>query len=180
MTVANCKRRLSSGVEIRADGVADVRVWAPLCRSVDVVIEHADRKPTTTPLERENDGTGFFSGLLRSARSGDRYWFELDASRRRPDPVSRFQPERPHGPSMIVDPAAFQWTDSAWRGVASEGQVLYELHIGTFTPEGTWAAAAEKLGDLAKIGVTVIEMMPVADFAGRWGWGYDGVNLYAP
>src|SRR5262245_31958499 len=100
MTVANCRRRLSSGVEIGADDIADVRVWAPSCRTVDVLVERTDGNAMPTPLEREHDGSGFFSGRLAGAKPGDRYWFVLDGDRRRPDPVSRFQPEGPHGPSM--------------------------------------------------------------------------------
>src|SRR6185436_8745817 len=95
-------------------------------------------------------------------------------------PVSRFQPEGPHGPSRVVDPARFQWTDSQWRGVTLEGQVIYELHVGTFTREGTWGAARRELPELADVGVTVVELMPVADFPGRFGWGYDGVGIFAP
>ena len=156
-----------------SDGTADVRVWAPACRTVDFVSARAS-------LSLARDGEGFFSGLVREAVAGDRYWFLLDGTLRRPDPVSRYQPEGPHGPSAIVDPSNFAWSDHTWGGIAREGQVLYEMHIGTFTPEGTWASALERLEYLAQLGVTVVEMMPVADFAGRWGWGYDGVNLYAP
>jgi maltooligosyltrehalose trehalohydrolase len=97
-----------------------------------------------------------------------------------PDPASRFQPEGPHGPSQVVDPSAFAWTDGAWKGPAAEGRVIYEMHIGTFTPEGTWAAAKQHLPALAELGVTILEVMPVNDFPGRFGWGYDGVSLYAP
>ena len=129
-------------------------------------------------LEPEPDG--HFGGELEGAAVGDRYWFELDGRLRRPDPASRYQPDGPHGPSEIVDPAAFAWTDAGWAGVRPEGQVVYEMHVGTFTPEGTWSAARAQLEWLADLGITIIEMMPVADFAGRHGWGYDGVNLYAP
>jgi maltooligosyltrehalose trehalohydrolase len=167
------QRRLSAGVELVGDGRADVRVWAPACRTVDFVAD-----AITVPLV--GDDGGYFSGSASGVSAGDRYWFLLDGSRRRPDPVSRFQPDGPHGPSMIVDPSRFAWSDGARRGVAREGQVLYEMHVGTFTPEGTWASAMARLDRLAELGVTVVEMMPVADFAGRWGWGYDGVNLYAP
>ena len=98
-----------------------------------------------------------------------------------PDPASRFQPEGPHGPSQVVDPSAYRWADGDWRGPASvDGQVIYELHVGTFTPEGTWAAGAEQLPYLADLGVTAIEVMPVAEFPGTFGWGYDGVDLFAP
>lgn len=173
MTLSTRKRRLSAGVELQPDGVADVRVWAPACGSVDLVV---DRR--VVPLERDADG--FFRASVRDLAAGDRYWYQLDGERRRPDPVSRHQPDGPHGPSAIVDPSSFTWTDAGWPGIGSDGQVLYELHIGTFTPDGTWGAAMTRLEALARLGITVIQMMPVSDFAGRWGWGYDGVNLYAP
>jgi maltooligosyltrehalose trehalohydrolase len=159
---------------MRSDGTAHVRVWAPACRRIDLVVPNGP----TSPLDRVDDG--YFESTLSGLRPGDRYWFRLDGDRLRPDPVSRYQPEGPGGPSAVVDPLAFTWTDREWGGVGPRGQVLYEMHVGTFTPEGTWAAAAEQLPMLADLGVTVIEMMPVADFAGRFGWGYDGVNLYAP
>ncbi|MFL6589821.1 MAG: alpha-amylase family glycosyl hydrolase, partial [Chthoniobacterales bacterium] len=92
----------------------------------------------------------------------------------------RFQPEGPHGPSCVIDPAAFKWTDGNWKGIRMPGHVMYEMHVGTFTREGTWAAAATELAELKRIGITVIEMMPVADFPGEFGWGYDGVDLFAP
>ena len=98
-----------------------------------------------------------------------------------PDPASRFQPEGPHGPSQVVDPLAYRWADDAWRGPAAvEGQVIYELHVGTFTPEGTWTAGADHLPYLADLGITAIEIMPVAEFPGTFGWSYDGVDLFAP
>ena len=177
MTVANRKRRLTCGVEWQ-QGTAHARVWAPKCRTVEVLVERAGAPESIVNLDREPDG--YFSGVLDRVMPGDRYWYQLDRDRRRPDPFSRFQPEGPHGPSSIVDPAAYHWNDTAWKGVSPRGQVLYELHIGTFTPEGTWAAAAERLDHLKNVGVTTIEMMPVSDFAGRWCWGYDGVDLYAP
>jgi len=129
-------------------------------------------------LTRGEDG--MFERTVSGVSAGTRYWFRLDGDRLRPDPVSRFQPDGPHGPSEVVDPDAFKWTDQAWAGVKPAGQVLYEMHVGTFTPQGTWTAAANELDALADLGITVIEMMPVGDFAGRFGWGYDGVNLYAP
>jgi len=124
---------------------------------------------------------GYFSAAAPEARAGKRYRFRLDADDRLyPDPASRFQPDGPHGPSQVVDPSTFIWTDDNWPGVTPAGQVLYEMHVGTFTPEGTWDAAARELDGLKDLGVTCLEVMPVADFAGRWGWGYDGVNLFAP
>jgi maltooligosyltrehalose trehalohydrolase len=129
-------------------------------------------------MEREPDG--HFSVFDESAVAGGRYWFRLDGERLRPDPVSRYQPDGPHEPSAYVDPRAFRWTDGTRQGVPPIGQVIYEMHVGTFTSEGTWRAAAGELEELARIGITVIEMMPIAEFPGRFGWGYDGVNVYAP
>jgi maltooligosyltrehalose trehalohydrolase len=174
MPVSSSKRRLTGGVELIGSRSAEVRVWAPRCRRVEFVIDRGD----SHELTRAEDGT--YEGVVSGVETGTRYWFRLDGDRLRPDPVSRFQPDGPHGPSQIIDPTAFKWTDRSWAGVEAQGQVLYEMHIGTFTPQGTWAAAADQLGALKDLGITVIEMMPVADFAGRFGWGYDGVNLYAP
>jgi maltooligosyltrehalose trehalohydrolase len=174
MTEISPARRLTAGVELQPDGRAHVRVWAPACRRVEFVRD-GDREGVALQAE----GDGYFCAFVEAA-PGDRYWLRLDGDRLRPDPVSRYQPEGPHGPSAVVDPSAFKWTDQAWRGVQREGQVLYEMHVGTFTPEGTWAAAAHWLEELAALGITVIEMMPVNDFVGRFGWGYDGVDLYAP
>lgn len=134
---------------------------------------------STARFVREDDG--YFSLLAPGVEGGARYWLRLDDEERLyPDLASRFQPEGPHGPSQVVDPAAFEWSDGGWRGVAIEGQVFYEMHIGTFTPEGSWAAAARQLPELRDAGITVLEVMPVADFSGRFGWGYDGVDLFAP
>jgi maltooligosyltrehalose trehalohydrolase len=178
MTIAHKKRRLACGLELQSQGDAHVRVWAPNCRTVEVAILREGRAERIAPLDREPDG--YFSAVVDDVSAGDCYWYQLDGERRRPDPFSRFQPSGPHGPSAIVDPSAFRWSDDAWKGISSAAQVLYELHVGTFTREGTWAAAAQRLTHLRAVGITAIEMMPVADFAGRWGWGYDGVNLYAP
>jgi maltooligosyltrehalose trehalohydrolase len=97
-----------------------------------------------------------------------------------PDPASHFQPEGPHGPSEIIDPSVFRWTDAEWRGRRRDQLVIYEMHIGTFTPQGNWQAAQRELQVLAELGVTCLELMPVADFPGSFGWGYDGVDLFAP
>ncbi|HSK38662.1 MAG TPA: malto-oligosyltrehalose trehalohydrolase, partial [Arenibaculum sp.] len=130
-------------------------------------------------LERGEDG--YWSGTLPGAGIGHRYGFLLDDDPKPyPDPASRFQPDGPHGLSALVDPSTFQWDDEAWHGVPEDGRVVYEMHIGTFTPEGTWAAAAARLPALAELGVSVLEVMPVSEFSGAFGWGYDGVDLYAP
>ncbi len=164
-------RRLPIGAEVTADGV-DFRVWAPKRKRVDVVVAgHA------TALAAE--GNGYFQGRLPGAGTGARYRFRVDGDASYPDPASRFQPEGPDGPSQVVDPNGFRWTDVNWPGVPLRGQVIYEMHVGTFTREGTWAAATSELEKLRGI-CTVIEMMPVADFAGDCGWGYDGVNFFAP
>ena len=169
-------RRLPVGAEVVPDGV-HFRLWAPRRRNVDVVFEDGAAPPLS--LRRENGG--YFSGFSADARAGVLYRFRLDGSDSLyPDPVSRFQPQGPHGPSQVVDARAFRWTDGKWHGVGAAGQVLYEMHVGTFTKEGTWQAAARELPKLAELGVTCVEMMPVADFAGRWGWGYDGVAMFAP
>lgn len=175
----NTWRRLPIGAELRPDSGVHFRVWAPGRHRVQLVLTRTGGGPaTTTDLEAENDG--YWSTGLREAAAGDLYQFRLDGDPQlAADPASRFQPEGPEGPSRIVEPT-FAWTDSDWRGVTLEGQVLYEMHIGTFTREGSWAAAAAQLESLAELGVTLLEIMPVADFAGRFGWGYDGVSLFAP
>src|SRR5688572_21295077 len=166
-------RRLPIGVEVLGDGAAHVRVWAPAAQTVSVLLATGEQ-----PLEREENG--YFSGLIE-ARAGDTYRFRLDAADAvYPDPASRFQPDGPHGASQILNPAAYQWTDGSWPGVHLPGQIVYELHVGTFTREGTYASAQRELPELARLGVTLIELMPVAEFDGRFGWGYDGVDLFAP
>jgi maltooligosyltrehalose trehalohydrolase len=162
-------------------GGVHFRVWAPARRRVTVVFSAAaDAGRRDLELEREDGGTGYFSGFAAAAAAGDLYRFRLDGGDAFPDPASRSQPEGPHGASRVVDPAAYRWRDADWRGPLRQGQVLYELHAGTFTREGTWAAAAGRLAGLADLGVTMLEVMPVAEFPGRFGWGYDGVDLFAP
>jgi maltooligosyltrehalose trehalohydrolase len=169
------KRRLPIGAEPQPQGGVHFRVWAPACRDIAVEVEGL---PSMALVAEQ---PGYFSGLVRDARQAMRYRFRTDTSERPlPDPASRFQPEGPHGPSEIVDPAGFPWTDRDWHGRPREELVLYEMHIGTFTPEGSWEAAARELPELAELGITGIELMPVCDFPGRFGWGYDGVDLFAP
>ena len=132
------------------------------------------------PYELDREGNGYFSAVIPNAAPDMLYQYRLDGKNSYPDPVSRFQPDGPHGPSQIVDSDEFGWTDENWRGIGLAGQIVYEMHIGTFTREGTWNAATVELESLAQLGVTVLEIMPVADFSGAFGWGYDGVDLYAP
>ena len=177
-TALQVQRRLPVGAEVQPGGGVHFRVWAPRCRAVALVLKSG---PAAQPVELEPEEDGYFSGYLPEAGHGSLYSFRLDGKDFAfPDPASRFQPDGPDGPSQVIDPSLFQWTDASWPGAALEGQVLYELHVGTFTREGTWAAAARHLPELARLGITLIEMMPVADFPGRFGWGYDGVNLFAP
>src|SRR5438034_1094986 len=191
------RRRLPIGAEPIDRGLAHVRVWAPRAKRVRVAVWNGLKAvphtsnvvPHTSnvghglqavPVALDAEAGGYFGGVIR-ASLGDRYQFLLDDDERPyPDPASRFQPEGVHGPSEIVDPHTFRWTDQAWKGVSLQGQVIYEMHVGTFTPAGTFAAAAAELRELARAGITVVEVMPVAEFEGRFGWGYDGVDLYAP
>jgi maltooligosyltrehalose trehalohydrolase len=175
MLSTEVRRRLPVGAEVLPQGGAHFRAWAPRRRQVAVALEGGGE----SRLEPEENG--YFAGLVPAARAGTLYRFRLDDSESLyPDPASRFQPDGPHGPSQVVDPSAFRWTDASWLGPTREGQVIYEMHVGTFTRQGTWEAAARELPELAGLGVTMIEMMPVADFPGRFGWGYDGVDLFAP
>jgi maltooligosyltrehalose trehalohydrolase len=150
------------------------RVWAPRCRSVDVVVEGRRPEPMAAC-----DG-GLFERSIPGVGAGTRYQYRLDGERYRPDPVSRFQVEGVHGSSVVVDPSDFGWTDRGFRGHALADLVFYELHVGTFTAAGTFEAVIPHLPQLVALGVTAIELMPVAEFPGSRNWGYDGVHLYAP
>src|SRR4051812_24901861 len=165
-------RRFPIGAEPTPAG-AHFRVWAPKRARVEVVLDNGN----ATELEKEP--TGYFSGIVAGAHKDSLYRYRLDGADAFPDPVSRFQPEGPHGPSQVVDPA-FPWTDHDWGGIQLEGQVIYEMHIGTFTREGAWDAARRELPELAAAGITCLELMPIADFPGQFNWGYDGVGLFAP
>ncbi len=172
---ATVTRRWPIGVELQPGG-AHARVWAPKAKRVELVVE-----PDGQATALEGEGNGYFSGAVTGLEAGGLYRFRLDGGETLyPDPMSRFQPDGPHGPSQLVDPHRFDWTDRDWRGRSIKGQVIYEMHIGTFTPEGSWDAALRELPALADLGVTVLELMPVSEFPGRFGWGYDGVNLFAP
>lgn len=170
-------RRMPVGSEPQPGGGVDFRVWAPQC--CDVVIEFDGTSANGASMWPELDG--YFSLIIPTAEAGMRYRFRLDRGETTlPDPASRYQPDGPHGSSEIVDPDAFSWTDAGWRGLPREQLVIYEMHVGTFTREGTWQAASSELASLASLGITCIEIMPIAEFPGRFGWGYDGVNIFAP
>ncbi|MBI4246217.1 MAG: hypothetical protein HY614_03415 [Candidatus Rokubacteria bacterium] len=156
------------------DGGVAFRVWAPRCRSVDVVIDGHPPRPMAPAAG------GVFELLVAGVAPGARYQYRLDGQRYRPDPVSRWQPEGVHGPSVVVDEKQFAWADQGFGGHALGDLVFYELHVGTFTAAGTFEAVIPHLDALRDLGVTAIELMPVAEFPGSRNWGYDGVHLYAP
>jgi len=172
------------GAEIQPGGGVHFRVWAPRRSRVQVVLEPqsepaGDAKAELVELTAEEGG--YFSGLAPQAMAGSWYRFRLDDEPLLyPDPASRFQPDGVHGPSQVVDLAVYTWRDRDWRGVRLAGQIIYEMHVGTYTPSGTWNAAAEHLPSLIETGITLVEVMPVNEFPGRFGWGYDGVDLFAP
>lgn len=148
------------------------RVWAPRARQVEMA-SGGQR------CAMRAEGGGWWRAAAPLAAGAD-YAFLLDGGRALPDPRSAWQPAGVHGPSRWVDHGAFRWDDAGWRPPAWDAAVVYELHIGTFTPEGTFAAAIQRLDDLAALGITHVELMPVAEFSGDRGWGYDGVDLFAP
>ena len=150
------------------------RVWAPLARSVEVMIDGRDGAALT------RDADGMFSGVLEDVGPGAHYRYRLNGAAAFPDPASRFQPDGVHGASMVVSPSTFSWTDTEWSGVPLDDLVLYELHVGTFSAAGTFGGVADGLPALRDLGITAIELMPVADFPGQRNWGYDGVDLFAP
>lgn len=167
------QRRMSLGAEPHAGGVS-FRVHAPEHGVVAVVVDGVDHA-----MRRGEDG--LWEAFVEGARAGARYGFRLDrADRLLPDLASRWQPDGPHGLSAVVDPDGFRWTDADWRGPDLHGLVIQEIHLGTFTDEGTCAAAIEKLPLLREVGIDCIELMPVNDFAADFGWGYDGVLWFAP
>lgn len=154
------------------------RVWASNASHAEVVLYDGERETGLFALDRE--AGGYFAGHLAGLGPGGRYMYRLDSGEPRPDPASRSQPDGVHGASQVVDPSAFAWTDGAWHGIAIEDATIYELHVGTATDVGTFDALIERLDDLRGLGVTAIELMPVADFPGERNWGYDGVCLFAP
>ncbi len=161
------------GAELQADGRVRFRLWAPPHREVQIELDGET-------VAMQPVGEGWHELVTDRARAGTRYRFVLPDGLRVPDPASRYQPEDVHGPSEVVDPAAYAWRDAGWSGRPWHEAVVYELHIGAFTPEGTFRAAIGKLDHLVALGVTAIEIMPIGDFPGRRNWGYDGVLPYAP
>ncbi len=162
------------GAEVQADHGVRFSIWAPAQASVKVAIDGA------APLPLRAGAEGWHELTSAAAHPGSRYRFVLTDGSQVPDPASRFQPEDVHGPSEVIDPLAYRWRDGRWAGRPWTEAVVYELHVGAFTPEGTFRAAIDRLEHLVALGITAIELMPVADFPGRCNWGYDGVLLFAP
>jgi len=165
------------GAEFMPDGSTRFRLWAPGASEVVVEVSAGQAR---LGVSLDVLGEGWFETHVKNLAPGARYGFRIDGGLLVPDPASRFNPQDVHAPSMLVDPLEFVWSELAWYGRPWEEAVLYELHVGTFTQAGTFAAAIERLDHLATLGVTAIEIMPVADFPGGRNWGYDGVLPYAP
>jgi maltooligosyltrehalose trehalohydrolase len=166
---------MKQGVKYLGKGLCDFTVWAPFALSVDLKIEAPEQR--VVPLR--NSKHGYWHVRAERCRPGTRYRYRLDGERERPDPASQYQPDGVHGPSEVVDHTAFRWTDHGWNGLPLPSMVLYELHTGTFTREGTFDAIIPRLGELKDLGINTIELMPVAQFPGGRNWGYDGVYPYA-
>jgi malto-oligosyltrehalose trehalohydrolase len=165
---------LPFGAQPVANGVC-FRLWAPDARQVSVRFE--EDAPAALPMTAK--GAGWFSLVTDRARPGTRYRYVVDGTAF-PDPASRHQPQGVHGPSEVVDPSAYRWSDDAWGGRRWEEIVVYELHVGTFSPSGDFAGVEDRLDHVRGLGATAVELMPVADFPGARNWGYDGVQLFAP
>ena len=199
MNEARRRHRMPFGAELESGGKVRFSLWAPTARAVDLVLldgamasrtpqaataEVASSEPAAAPnasvtLSMPSVGDGWFQ-LLTEAQAGSRYRYRIDGGTQIPDPASRRNADDVHGPSVVVDPETFAWHDAAWKAPPWHEAVIYELHIGTFSEEGTFSGAETKLEHLAELGVTVIELMPIADFPGSRGWGYDGVLPFAP
>jgi len=165
------------GAELLEGGGVRFRLWAPDAHSVTLECQRGER---WQPFPMQRDDEGWHERVIEEATAGDRYRYRMPDGLRVPDPASRFNPDDVHGPSEVIDPRAHEWTDDAWIGRPWKEAVIYEMHVGAFTPEGTLAEAAQRLPRLASLGITVIELMPLADFPGLRNWGYDGVLPFAP
>ena len=167
---------LDIGATLLPDGSTRFRVWGLQAKKIDVIFPASDRTSVTLATE-EN---GYFSGTVAGVGHGDRYMYLLDGTLERPDPASRFQPDGVHGPSQVIDSSRYQWNDNEWRGIPLEQYIIYELHVGVFTPQGTFDGIISRLDYLCDLGITAVELMPVAQFPGERNWGYDGVCPFAP
>jgi len=165
------------GPRLLDEGGAEFRLFAPTAKTVDLCLYLKDNESITAMKPAEE---GWFKLTVPEARPGHRYHFVIDGGLRVPDPASRFQPEDVHGPSEIIDPKQFRWEDDSWKGRPWSEAIIYEMHLGTFSPEGTYEGLGAKLDHLQELGITAIEILPLSDFPGKFGWGYDGVLPYAP
>jgi malto-oligosyltrehalose trehalohydrolase len=165
------------GAQIRQDGAVRFALWAPVARRVELCLEQEDDE-TLLPMTPQGDG--WFHLVTDQAKAGSRYRYRIDGGLRVPDPASRFQPGDIHGPSQVVDSGHFEWGDADWRGRPWEEAVIYELHVGAFSETGDYRSIIGHLDHLVELGVTAIELMPLADFPGARDWGYDGALLFAP
>ncbi len=168
------------GAEVQPDGRVRFRLWAPKHEQIALQLESSPEGRSEAPLSLQREAGGWHALTTDRARSGSRYRYRLPDGLLVPDPASRFQPADVHGPSEVIDPAGFRWRDGDWRGRPWHEAIVYELHIATFTAEGTFEAAIARLDHLVKLGVTAVELLPVADFPGSRNWGYDGVLPFAP
>ncbi len=168
------RHRMPFGAEVLDEGGVRFSLWAPKAKDVKVKLDGQ------RSLSMLRSGNGWYELATDRAGAGSRYQFQIDGELSVPDPASRFQPEDIHAPSEVIDPREFEWNDDGWKGRPWEEAVLYELHTGTFTPKGTFAAVQERLDYLVDLGITAVELMPVSDFPGRRNWGYDGVLPFAP
>src|ERR1700686_4441453 len=171
------RHKMPFGAEYRDDGSVRFRLWAPAARRVELSLTGTTRS-TLLPLEPREKS--WFELVTDAAKPGTQYRFRIDDARTVPDPASRFQPRDVHGPSEVIDAAAFDWQDSNWSGRPWEKAVVYELHVGAFGASGTYSAVRDRLDYLADLGVTALELMPLSDFPGKRNWGYDGVYPFAP
>lgn len=165
------------GAKLLDEGGAEFRLWAPEAKTVDLCIFKNGKEELTA---MKDTGDKWFKVTVADAKAGTRYYYVIDGGQKVPDPASRFQPEDVHGPSEIIDPKKFRWSDEDWKGLPWSEAVLYELHTGTFSPTGTYDGLTEHIGHFEDLGVNAVELMPLSDFPGKFGWGYDGVLPYAP
>lgn len=182
MKTVRRRHSMPFGAELTEDGRVHFRLWAPAAKKVDLCLTNGrecdDASANSMPMDIETGG--WFRLIADGAAAGTRYRFLIDDATWVPDPASRFQPEGVHGPSEVIDPGTWVWQDRTWRGRPWEEAILYELHVGSFTAQGSFAAVRGKLDYLVTLGITAIELMPVAEFPGQRSWGYDGTYLYAP
>ncbi len=175
MPSESAKTNRQIGALYLGDDQCEFIVWAP--QAERIVLKIVAPRERLLPLQR--DEQGYWRRLVEKLPAGTDYCYQLDGSIERPDPASAYQPGGVHGPSRVIDHAAFTWTDQTWGGRPLDEFIIYELHVGTFTPEGTFAAVIPRLAAMRELGITAVELMPVAQFPGTRNWGYDGTNPFA-